>query len=161
MPLGGPYLEIIGVVDPPRAAAHPLGQWIQQTTVAGDVLGGLMVEPDDFDSACARLSLTPIPGERARPDGTTASWRLAGVNEAITQGMPCFISWSDRDEVFGGDAGIGASGITELELGGDLEQIRLWLGGDTEGLRLVGGAPGIRRLTIPTAGGELVVPEYP
>jgi len=158
VPLGGPYLEIIGVSDPARAAQHPLGQWVGARAAGGVVLAGVMVEPDDFDAVCTRLSLTPVPGERGRPDKTVLSWRLAGVAEALTRTVPCFISW-DRREVF--DDQSGASGIEELELGGDADEIGEWLRGSVEGLRLVGGAPGIRALTVTTAAGPVVLTEHP
>jgi hypothetical protein len=159
--LGGPYLEIIGVTDPAVAEANPLGRWIRGQTAAGDVLAAVMVEPDDFTGVCARLSLTPTPGQRARPDGSTASWQLAGMAEALTRAVPCFIRWDSRDDLFDGDGGVGATGIRELELGGDPAAIAEWLGGDVDGLRLVGGPPGIRRLAIDTRAGELVLPEHP
>ena len=158
VPLGGPYLEIIGVADPARAAQHPFGQWVGARAAEGDTLAGLMVEPDDFAAVCARLSLTPVPGERGRPDGTRVSWQLAGVAEALARTVPCFISWESRD-AFEDD--FGASGIAELELGGDPDELGAWLGGPVDGLRLIGGAPRIRSLTISTSSGDVVLPEHP
>ena len=161
VPLGGPYLEIIGIGDAAVAAGSPFGQWVRALTVDGDVLAGLMVEPDDFEATCVRLSLTPTPGARTRPDGRSLSWRLAGVAEALAHGRPCFISWDGRDEVFDGDAGVGASGIARVDLGGDAAELTAWLDGPVDGLRLVGGAPGVRRLTIRTGKGDLALPERP
>lgn len=164
VPLGDQYLEIIGVTDVDRAAANPLGRWINASTEVGDALVGLMVEPDDFDAVCARLSLTPTPGQRALPDGTSVSWRLAGMAEAMTRSVPCFICWDSRRGRLGGTApegGIGAAGISWLELGGDPEAIRAWLGADVAGLRLVGGEPGVRRMAITTDDGELILTERP
>lgn len=159
VPLGGQYLEIIGAADPLRAAENPFGQWVRARSADGDMLAGLMVDPDDFDAVCARLSLTPVHGERSRPDGTSASWRLAGVAEALARTLPCFISWDSRDDTFGDD--LGASGIVELELGGDADEVSAWLGGQVDGLRLVGGRPGIRSLTIATGSGNVVLAEHP
>lgn len=161
VPLGGQYLEIIGIADHAQAANNPLGRWLSEAVAHGDILVGLMVEPDDFEATCRRLSLTPMPGERARPDGSTASWRLAGMAEAIARTVPCFISWQDRDAVFAGDAGVGATGIAAVELGGDAGDISAWLGGTVDGLTLAGGPPGVRQLTIATAGGDVVLPERP
>lgn len=155
VPLGGPYLEIIGIADPVAAADHPFGRWIGRLTTDGDVLAGLMVEPEDFDAVCSRLSLTPTPGGRSRPDGVRLSWRLAGMVEAMTRTFPCFIAWDNRDHRFSDDAGVGATGIACVELGGDAEEITAWLGGAVEGLHLVGGAPGLRRLTIAATSGDI------
>jgi hypothetical protein len=159
--LGGPYLEIIGVTDPAVAAENPLGRWVRDATADGDALAGLMVEPDDFDQVCTRLSLTPMPGQRIRPDGDVLSWRLAGLPESMSRTWPCFISWDNRDPAFDGDAGVGASGIANLRLGGDADEIARWLGGDVPGLELVGGRPGVRQLTIATRGGDVVLLERP
>jgi hypothetical protein len=161
VPLGGQYLEIIGVGDAALAAENPFGTWIRTVTAHGDVLAGLMMQPDDFDATCERLSLTPTRGERTRPDGRLLSWRLAGVTEAVTRTIPCYIDWDERDELFDGDAGVGARGITGVELGGDADEITIWLGADVNALHLVGGTPGLRRLTIATDGGDIVLDERP
>jgi len=161
VPLGGQYLEIIAVTDPSAAARHPFGQWVGSAAANGAVLAALMVEPDDFDAACTRLSLSPTPGRRTRPDGTSVSWRLAGVAEAISRNVPCFISWSERDDTFLGDAGVGATGIEKVELAGDTSAIRSWLGEDVDGLNVVAGEPAIRRLTIATRDGHIVLPSQP
>jgi hypothetical protein len=159
--LGGPYLEIIGVTNQALAAENPLGRWVRDATADGDVLAGLMVEPDDFDQVCSRLSLMPTSGERIRPDGDALSWRLAGLAESMSRTWPCFISWDNRDPAFDGDAGVGASGIADLQLGGDADEIAAWLGGDVPGLTLIGGRPGMRQLTIATRDGDVVLPERP
>jgi Glyoxalase-like domain len=161
VPLGGPYLEIISIADAARAAQTPFGQWLAARTADGAVLCGVMVEPDDFDAVCARLSLTPAPAQRSRPDGTTLAWRLAGMTEAMSRTWPCFISWDRREEAFGGDAGVGATGIAQLEIGGAPEAITAWLGGPVGGLGLVGGSPGIRQVTISTGAGDIVLPHRP
>jgi hypothetical protein len=158
VPLGGPYLEIIGVADAAVAAGNPLGRWLGAAAANGDQLAGVMVEPDDFDAVCDRLSLVPTPGARTRPDGTSLSWRLAGMAEAMTRRLPCFIAWDHRDEAFDGDGGVGATGIADVELGGDDAEIDAWLGGEhVAGLRRVGGAAGIRRMTISAAAGDIVL----
>jgi hypothetical protein len=85
------------------------------------------------------------------------SWRLAGVAEAMARTVPCFISWGHRDDF---DV-LGGTGISDLALGGDVDEISAWLAGAVDGLRLVGGAPGIRQLTIATPRGDVVLPEQP
>jgi hypothetical protein len=161
VPLGGPYLEIIGIVDPALAAENPFGRWVGALAVDGDSLAGLMIAPDDFDAVCTPLSLTPMPGQRTLPDGTSLSWRLAGMVEAMSRTLPCFISWDKRDRAFDGDAGVGAAGIAGLELGGDPDEITTWLGGEVDGLRLVGGAPGLRRMIIASGTGDIVLSHQP
>jgi hypothetical protein len=161
VPLGGQYLEIIGIGYAALAAESPFGTWIRTVTADGDILAGLMMQPDDFDATCARLSLTPTRAERTRPDGRVLSWRLAGVTEAVTRTVPCFIGWDARDELFDGDAGVGARGIASVELGGDADEIATWLGEDVDALRLVGGAPRLHQLTIATDRGDIILGERP
>ena len=161
VPLGGSYLEIIGIADPAVAVRNPFGRWVHALASDGDLLAGLMIEPDDFGAVCTRLSLTPTRGQRTNPDGTLLAWQLAGMVEAISRTLPCFISWDVRDPAFGGDAGIGATGIADLELGGDQDEITEWLGGPVDGLRLVGRSPGLRRMTIATRTGDVVLSQHP
>ena len=161
VPLGGQYLELIGVVDSEQAATNPFGRWIQSRSADGDALIGFMIDPDDFEATCARLALDPTPGQRVKPDGIELTWRLAGMVEAMTRTVPCFISWQTRDAAFDGDAGVGATGIAELRLRGDLEANAAWLGALTPAVTLVEGAPGIESLTISTANGPVVISERP
>ena len=164
VPLGGQYLEIIGVTDPARAAGTDLGRWVAASSSEGDALAGFMVEPDDFEATCARLLLAQTPGARTLPDGTSLSWRLAGLSEAITQGLPCFITWDGRGGALGGldhDPPPDDTGIAWVEVGGDPDVLREWVGGDVDALQLVGGAPGIRRLAVRTASQTVILDERP
>ena len=165
VPVGDQYIEIIGITDAAVAARSPLGRWITAHTADGDVLAGVMVEPADFDGVCARLGLTPTPGKRDLPDGTSVTWRLAGMAEAMTNTLPCFIAWDSRQGRLGAAApegGVRATGIAWLEFGGDADAVNAWLGDeDAPGLRRVGGDPGIRAVAIDTADGEVVLPEHP
>jgi len=165
VPVGDAYIEIIGITDAEVAATAPLGRWITSHTTDGDVLAGVMIEPTDFDGVCTRLGLTPIPGMRDLADGTSVSWRLAGLAEAMAQTIPCFISWDSRKGRLGSEApqgGVSATGIAWLELGGDAQAVTAWLGDEVvPGLRLVGGPPGIRALAISTPDGPVVLPERP
>lgn len=164
VPLGGQYLEIIGVRDPARAAGTDLGRWVAASSSEGDALAGFMVEPDDFDATCARLSLAQTPGERTLPDGTSLCWRLAGVTEALPHGLPCFIAWDSRTGGLSGlahDSAPADPGIAWLEVGGHPAAVREWLGDDIDALQLVGGAPGIRRLAVRTASQTVILDERP
>jgi hypothetical protein len=81
---GDTYAELIGVFDPGLAA----GSWIGSPTLrALETGGGLVtwsIATDAIDADRERLRATgsdlaaPIFGERLRPDGRTARWRLAG-----------------------------------------------------------------------------------
>jgi hypothetical protein len=125
-------------------------------TEQGDKVAGVCVSTDDLDGVCARLGLSATPGRRVRPDGTAVSWRMAGVERAMTEGVPFFITW----DVTAGDGGTPAegapaTGISQVLLGGDPERLCDWLGGDVPGLELVGGDPGCHSVTLETNGGPV------
>jgi hypothetical protein len=156
VPAGAAYLELMGIRDPEKATTHPVGQWLLTVTAGGDKVAGVCVSTDDLDGVCTRLGLTAAPGRRVRPDGTSVSWRMAGIERAMTEGVPFFISW---DGAPGGvetpTAGGAATGISRVQVGGDPDRLRDWLGGDVPGLELVGGAPGCRSVTLETTSGPV------
>ncbi len=155
VPAGTAYLELMGIRDLDKARSNPLGQWLLSVTAAGDKLAGVCLSTNDLDGVCARLGLTATPGSRVRPDGSLVSWRMAGLERALTEGFPFFLTW---DGAHGGESpseGIPATGISRIQLGGDVDGLRDWLGGDVPGLELVGGEPGCRSVTLETSGGAV------
>lgn len=157
VPAGTAYLELLGVRDLEIARMNPVGQWLLAVTEQGDKVAGVCLATDDLDGVCARLGLTATPGRRVRPDGATVSWRMAGIDRTITEGVPFFITW-DEDTSSGGEApaeGSPATGISRVQLGGDPDRLRAWLGGDVPGLELVGGEPGCRSVTLETGRGAV------
>ncbi|HEV8045960.1 MAG TPA: VOC family protein [Rubrobacter sp.] len=144
IPLANAYVELIGVVDEDRAAETGLGQWVTRQSADGERLAGLVLRASDFDGTCDRLSLAPIPGTRERPDGGLATWRLAGIEAAIVEGLPAFIEWSDPDPRLA----TGSGEIELIEFGDGEGRLRGWLGEDVEGLRILDGPTGPRRAKI-------------
>lgn len=158
VPAGDAYLELMGVRDLEKARTNPVGQWLLTVTAAGDKVAGVCLATDDLDDVCARLGLTATPGRRVRPDGTTVSWRMAGIEHAMTGGLPFFLSWDG--ESGGGETpaeGRAATGISRVRLGGDPDRLREWLGDEVPGLELVGGEPGCRSVVLETGGGPVEV----
>ena len=97
-----------------------------------------------------------------RPDGQTVRWRMAGLDDPRREAwMPFFLIWGISDELHPGRARVGhgvlANGIAWVEVGGDAERLRTWLGGDELPIRVSDGEPGIQRVAISTAGGELMI----
>jgi hypothetical protein len=158
VPAGASYVELMGVGDLEAAQASHVGRWLLAACADGDRLAGLAVEPDDLDATADRLGLAVTPGSRTRPDGGEITWRSAGMSVALSRSVPFFIAW---DGVRGSEVtvadGAPALAITRVELGGDAEALTSWLGGVPEGLELVGGAPGVRRLALATAAGEVAL----
>jgi len=156
VPVGQQYVEILGINDLAVAEGHPIGRWVAAESAEADQLVAVALATDDLDEVCARLGLTPIPGARSGSDGADLSWRLAGVEAAISRGLPFFIEWTPP--LTGGlPAAATENGATfeRLDLGGDVAALTEWLGQDVPGLNLVGGEPGIREVVISTTTGPV------
>jgi hypothetical protein len=153
VPLGEDYIELMAVVDPDEADNNPLGQWLQAHSADDDRLAALCLRTDDLDAVASRLGLTPLPMSRVKDDGTTLSWRLAGLE-------PFFIQWDRGSPHPGADPAshrVDPSGIAWVQLGGARDRLREWVGQESLALRVTAGDPGIRAAAIATAQGELLL----
>lgn len=165
VPLGGAYLELLGVVDADEAAGSALGAWLTEHLQAGEAWLGWSVRSDDLDATCERLGLEPMSMSRARPDGAELRWKVAGMERSRADpSLPFFISWEMPDDQLPGRAGgeVQASGarIAAVEVGADEAALTDWLGADVPGtVRVVDGPPGIQTVTVAGhAGVEVLAP---
>ncbi len=162
VPLGDQYLELIGVVDPDEAARTGFGRSVLERTTAGDGWYAIAAASDDVVLIGERLGLEIDAGTRERPDGEVVRWRMAGLEDPRREPwMPFFLTWDIPAELHPGRGraghGVRAEGIAWVEIGGDEARLREWLGGDELPIRVTADPPGIRRVAIATAGGELVI----
>ena len=159
VPLGREYLELIGVVDPDEALEHPFGRWMLERVEDGDHLLRCCLRPQDFEATAERIGHEPVPGSRDLPEGESLHWRLVGLEAAMTENLPFFIEWGSGQHP--GAAEVRhpskAMGIAWVEIGGDSRKLRDWLGEDVAAVKLVGGKPGVRRVGIIAADGDLVL----
>jgi hypothetical protein len=143
VPLGGGYLELLGIADPDEAAASHFGRGlIERLATHGDGLLGWVVAVEDVGPVAARLGTEVTTIRRA---GLAA--RLTGLPEAMREpSLPFFIS---RDHGIP-DPGTGtdAGGITWVELTGDADRLDDWLGGAALPVRIEAGPPAIRAVGI-------------
>jgi hypothetical protein len=159
VPLGPDYLELMAVLDPEEAAESPMGRWVTRSIAEGDRIGALCLRTDDIEATASRLGLEPTPMSRHTPDGRLLSWRLAGVDRALAEGLPFFIQW-DTDEHPGRvpvDHRAEVTGIHWIEYGGAKPGFDDWVGGHHLDLRMVPGPTGPRRVGIGTKRGEIVI----
>ena len=158
VPLGGPYLEIIGIADEREARGDPMGRRLLAHRAAGDPLMGWCCETDEIDGVAQRLGLTLEPGARDRPDGTRLSWRLAGRDVALGE-RPFFIAWDDpqsRPGLLAAPHAVEVRGIARVEVGCGPEQLEGWVDPDIPVRALGGdGGGGLRAVVIATAAGEI------
>jgi hypothetical protein len=138
VPLGGGYLELMGVADPEEAAASPLGRPLKERIEAiGEGLMAWCVAVPDVVSTAERLGTTLHVVAR---DGLSS--RVTGVETALSDpSLPFFIT---RDQgVADPGAGADEGGITWVEVAGDRDRISAWLGDARLPLRILDGPPAL------------------
>ncbi len=143
VPLGGGYVEVLGVADPQEAAGSDFGRGLL-TRLAGVGEGWLawVVAVQDVDPVARRLGTTITTLKR---EGLSA--RLTGVAEAIQEPfLPFFVSRDPgvADPGADGDAG----GITWIELAGDAVRLKRWLDAAPLPVRFVDGPAAVRAVGI-------------
>jgi hypothetical protein len=144
VPLGGGYLELIGVADPDEAASTPVGRALSERIAErGEGLMGWAVAVDEVAGVAERLGteLSVIARE-----GLSA--RLTGVVEAIADpALPFFIE-RDPGMADPGDDG-DAGGITWIDVSGDPVRLDAWLGaGHGLPVRVAPGPPAVQAVGI-------------
>jgi Glyoxalase-like domain len=162
VPLGDQYLELVAAVDEPLAAETAFGRGVLERAADGGGWFTIAAVADDLDAVASRLAIEVDSGSRKRPDGQTVRWRMAGLDDPRREPwMPFFLTWDISVELHPGRAraaqGLRATGIARVEVGGDAVRLRRWLGGEELPIRVTDGEPGIHRVAISTADGELVI----
>jgi Glyoxalase-like domain len=162
VPLGDQYVELVAALDEAAAARTVFGRGVLERVSGGSGWFTLAAVANDLDAVAARLGLEIGSGSRTRPDGETLRWRSAGLdNPRREPWMPFFLAWDVPDELHPGRAraghGVRADGIAWVEAGGDAERLREWLGGEELPIRVIEGAPGLRRVGVATADREIVI----
>jgi hypothetical protein len=162
VPLGNAYLELIAVVDPEEAGSSDLGLAVTNATATGDRLVGWAVATNDLEAVAQRLGLDVVGGSRTRPDGTTLSWRLVGIERALETGaLPLFIEWDCPPELHPGRTSVAhrvkPAGITSVEVTAEEESLRRWLGDFDFELRITNGTPKLSAIAIGADEGELLL----
>jgi hypothetical protein len=138
VPLGGGYLELMGVADREEAAASPLGRVLMERI--GTTAEGLMawcVAVPDVEATADRLGTDLHVVAR---DGLSS--RVTGVEVALRDpSLPFFIT---RDHGIA-DPGAGADhgGIGWVEVAGNAKRVAAWLGGAPLPVRVVEGPPAL------------------
>jgi hypothetical protein len=143
VPLGGGYLELLGVADAQEAAQSVFGSALMARLArSGEGWFAWVVAVPDVGPVARRLGTTIIT---LRREGLSA--RLAGVAEAMQEPfLPFFISRDPRvgDPGASGDAG----GIEWIEVAGNPVRLERWLDSARMPVRVVQGPPGVRAVGI-------------
>ena len=96
---------------------------------------------------------------RARPNGSTLSWRVAGIERTIADSYPFFIEWSVPDSELPGRTSIGhragAVHLDFVELTGDKEALQAWVSGASK-VTVTAGSQGVNA-SITTSTGVIQI----
>ena len=165
VPLGETYLELIAVVDAEEAESSDFGRAVLRAATEDRPFVGWVAATDDIEGVARRLDVQVESKARDRPDGSTLSWRLAGMEAAMESGgaLPFFIECEGPPHHHPGAAEVEhdaeAQGIAWIEVStDDEERLRDWLGEDADlPVRVTEGDPGVAAVAIATGGGEVVV----
>ena len=95
VPLGDTYIELVAVVDENEAGENSFGEWVAERARGTFGVSALCCRTDHMDEVAAKLGDEPFSMSRARPDGQTFSWRIAGLDAALRTGLPFVIDWGD------------------------------------------------------------------
>ena len=165
IPLGESYLELIAVVDVDEAEGSEFGRAVRRATTEDRPLVGWVVATDDIDAVASRLDLEVEEKSREADDGSTLSWRLAGLERAMKTGaLPFFVQWDVPPERHPGAADVrheaDPRGIAWVEVcADDPDDVRDWLGDEAGDLpvRITDGDPALAAVAIDTGAGEIVL----
>ncbi len=161
VPLGRDYIELITITDRGTAAANPLGRYLSQLlSTRGEGIAAVCLRTADPYEVAERTGSRLAPMSRKRPDGLDLKWEILGMEGALTEGLPFFITWpldANHPAQTPAHHPSGANGIAWVELGGDPERVRAWLGSDEAQLRVVNAEPGPRRFAVRTPAGEVLL----
>jgi hypothetical protein len=166
VPLGDQYLELVAAVDEARASESGFGRCVLERAVSGGGWLTTAAATDDIEAIASRLGLEVVSGFRTRPDGEVVRWQMAGLEDPRREPwMPFFLMWDIPNEFHPGRVRVGhgvrADGIAWVEVSGDAERLREWLGDEELPILVVDAEPGVHRVALSTADGELVIQHQP
>lgn len=160
VPLGTDYLELVAVVDEGEASSSSFGRWVARHS-SSEATRALCLRSSRIDDISKRLTLSPVPMARVRPDGVELRWRLLGMESALERDLPFFIEWDVAPSDYPGRASAehetSPHGISWVELAGERQKVEGWMGPNDLAVRAVNGSPGIHRVGIATDSGDLVL----
>ncbi len=133
VPLGDTYIELVAVVDGTESVDSPFGSWVSSQAAGPTRVNALCLRTDDIDSVANDREIEVVAMSRARPDSSTLSWRVAGIERTIADSYPFFIEWSVPDSELPGRTSIdhraGVAHLDSVELKGDGEALKSWVSG--------------------------------
>ncbi len=142
VPLGAGYIELVAIESPVDAETSPFGRAVAARIATGGGLFAVCLRTAAIEPVTASLGLETAGMEREMPDGTTLTWKLAGLAEALDRRLPFFIEWSVEPDRHPGRASadhrVTPTGIAWVEVPVDAAFLARWVGASKLDLRPVG-----------------------
>src|SRR5919202_1096892 len=91
VPLGGAYLEIVGVADPRVAATNEFGRAALRAHKEGPRFAGWVLRTGAIEDAAATWQSSVVPLSRRMPSGAEIRWRMAGLDRFDDTSRPLII----------------------------------------------------------------------
>jgi Glyoxalase-like domain len=145
IPLGDSYIELLTVVAPDEAKTSPLGTWaLHRAAVPG--ADGVCLRSDDLETLSSERGLQVTGMSRVTPEGPVLQWRVAGLREGLTRGLPFFIQWDVPAHLHPGRLDVAhpvpRTRLQEVTVSGDFAALTTWAP-DPEGVTYRSGDPGV------------------
>jgi hypothetical protein len=161
IPLGGSYLELLGVVDPDVAMRTPFGLAALHTSDTGERLARWSFRTDDIDGIASETGLVPEARSRVNPNGERLTWRSAGIADSLLASCrPFFMHWDDPAQFPGAmeiDHPNRAAKIAELRVATEApDDLLPWIERAAAPVTVRGGDCAIESVSIEDADGNLV-----
>lgn len=145
IPLGESYIELVAVVERDEASTSAFGRWVAARSGDGGA-DGVALRTDDLDSVCRRLGLEPLAMSRTADTGEELQWRIAGMDEFVTFGLPFFIQWDIGPGLHPGRIPVqhpdGHRRLARVVVTGDVARLTDWVG-DADGMGMGPGEPSV------------------
>lgn len=136
VPLGDTYIELVAVVDTVEADTSSFGSWVSNQATRHLRVDALCLRTDDIRSLSRDRDIESVEMSRARPDGSTLSWRVAGIERTITDGWPFFIEWGVSETELPAripvDHPAGVTRLESVEVVGDKDRLEAWVSGASD-----------------------------
>lgn len=146
VPLGDAYIELVAVVEAKEAKTSAWGTWVMHRAAVPGA-DAICLRTDDIDEVSERFDIQTTTMSRVTPDGVILGWRLAGLKQTLSTGVPFFIQWDIPDDLHPGRSQVehpaGAVGLESVTIVGDVEQLARWVDGVPR-LELRTGDPAVR-----------------
>lgn len=162
VPLGGAYIEIVGVADAALAGTNEFGRAALEARTTGPQFMGWVVRTRAIEDAAARWESNVVALSRKTPSGAQVRWRMAGLENARDRSRPMVIEWEDeRLAPPFADPGhpVGRVALEHVEIGDPARLLGTWLP-HIDHVRLTASGPaGVHSLTVKAGDSKILVTE--